>query len=67
MSNNHSVTQRAAVRLNIEGAFLARIEDWRRSQLKIPSRSRAILDLVEQALRYELAQKGDGLRTKALK
>jgi hypothetical protein len=42
--------QRAAVRLNLEGPVFARIEDWRRSQLKIPSRSRAVLDLVERAL-----------------
>jgi hypothetical protein len=56
MSDNQSVPQRAAVRLNIEGPVFTRIEDWRRAQLKIPSRARAILDLVERAFRNEPVQ-----------
>jgi hypothetical protein len=44
------IQQRAAVRLDLEGPIFARVEDWRRSRVKIPSRSRAILELLEQAL-----------------
>jgi hypothetical protein len=68
MSNGNSIGQKAAVRLNLEGPAFARIEDWRRSQLKIPSRSRAILDLVEQALRDEpFGQNCEDLRAGAPK
>jgi metal-responsive CopG/Arc/MetJ family transcriptional regulator len=40
----------AAVRLQLEGEMLERVEDWRRSQRKIPSRSEAVRQLVECAL-----------------
>jgi hypothetical protein len=41
--------QTAAVRLQLEGPIFALVEDWRRSQPKIPSRNEARL-LLWQAL-----------------
>jgi hypothetical protein len=43
--------QTAAVRLQLEGPIFALIEDWRRSQPKIPSRNEAIRLLLWQALK----------------
>jgi len=40
----------AAVRLQLEGEMLERVEEWRRSQPKIPSRSEAVRTLLECAL-----------------
>jgi hypothetical protein len=40
----------AAVRLQLEGPIFALIEDWRRSQPKIPSRNEAIRLLLQRAL-----------------
>jgi hypothetical protein len=40
----------AAVRLQLEGPIFALVEDWRRSQPKIPSRSKALRLLIERAL-----------------
>jgi hypothetical protein len=49
MRDNKFVT--AAVRLELEGSFLASVEDWRRSQQpKIPSRAQALRQLIEQGL-----------------
>jgi hypothetical protein len=42
--------QTAAVRLPLEGALFALVEDWRRSQPKIPSRNEAIRLLLRRAL-----------------
>jgi len=42
--------QTAAVRLQLEGPIFALIEDWRRSQPKIPSRNEAIRLLLRRAL-----------------
>ncbi len=42
--------QTAAVRLQLEGPIFALVEDWRRSQPKIPSRNEAIRLLLWQAL-----------------
>jgi hypothetical protein len=38
------------VRFQLEGQIFAQIEDWRRSQLKIPSRPEAIRELLKRAL-----------------
>jgi hypothetical protein len=40
----------AAVRLQLEGPIFKLVEDWRRSQRKIPSRNEAIRQLILQAL-----------------
>jgi hypothetical protein len=40
----------AAVRLALEGPIFALVEDWRRSQPKIPSRNEAIRLLLRLAL-----------------
>ena len=42
--------QTAVVRLPLEGPIFALVEDWRRSQLKIPSRNEAIRLLLRRAL-----------------
>jgi hypothetical protein len=40
----------ADVRLKLQGPIFAAIENWRRSQAKIPCRSEAIRQLVTKAL-----------------
>jgi hypothetical protein len=40
----------AAVRLQLEGPLFTSVEDWRRSQKKIPSRNEAIRLLIRRAL-----------------
>jgi hypothetical protein len=45
-----SMQPSAAVRLQLEGPIFALVEDWRRSQPKIPSRSTALRLLIECAL-----------------
>jgi hypothetical protein len=40
----------AVVRLPLEGPIFALVEDWRRSQPKIPSRNEAIRLLIRRAL-----------------
>jgi hypothetical protein len=45
-----SVPPSAAVRLQLEGQIFEQVEDWRRSQPKIPSRSKAVCLLIERAL-----------------
>jgi hypothetical protein len=40
----------AAVRLVLEGPIFVLVEDWRRSQPKIPSRNEAIRLLIRRAL-----------------
>ena len=40
----------AAVRLQLEGTIFTLVEDWRRSQKKIPSRNEAIRLLIRRAL-----------------
>ena len=42
--------QTAVVRLPLEGPIFTLVEDWRRSQPKIPSRNEAIRLLIQQAL-----------------
>ena len=42
--------QTAVVRLPLEGQIFALVEDWRRSQPKIPSRNEAIRLLLRRAL-----------------
>ena len=39
-----------SVRLELEGPIFVLIEDWRRSQRKIPSRADAIRQLIQRAL-----------------
>jgi hypothetical protein len=50
MHDNASVPPSAAVRLQLEGPIFVLVENWRRSQLKIPSRSEALRLLIERAL-----------------
>jgi hypothetical protein len=40
----------AAVRLQLEGPIFNLVEDWRRSQKKIPSRNEAVRLLIRRAL-----------------
>ena len=42
--------QAAVVRLPLEGPIFTLVEDWRRSQPKIPSRAEAVRLLIQQAL-----------------
>jgi hypothetical protein len=44
------VQERAAVRLQLQGSILVSVENFRRSQPKIPSRSEAIRQLLDRAL-----------------
>jgi hypothetical protein len=50
MQDYPSVQPTAAVRLDLEGPIFARLEDWRRAQSKIPSRSEAVRLLLALAL-----------------
>jgi hypothetical protein len=45
-----SVPPSAAVRLQLEGQIFEQVEDWRRSQSEIPSRSKAVRLLLALAL-----------------
>jgi hypothetical protein len=58
MQDSGSVQLTAAVRLQLEGPIFALVEDWRRSQPKIPSRSEALRLLIKRAL----AARPDGSR-----
>jgi hypothetical protein len=40
----------AAIQVRVEGPIFSRIENWRRSQSKIPPRSEALRQLVERGL-----------------
>jgi hypothetical protein len=57
--------QTAVVRLPLEGPIFALVEDWRRSQPKIPSRNEAVRLLLRRALepsaKSEAAANGGGL------
>jgi hypothetical protein len=50
MHNDGEIQPSAAVRFQLEGPIFAQIEDWRRSQPKIPSRPEAIRELLKRAL-----------------
>ena len=50
MRNNES---RAAVRLELTDPLLSDVENWRRSQTKIPARATAVRLLVELAINSE--------------
>jgi hypothetical protein len=50
MHDNTAIQLGAAVRFQLVGPIFARIEDWRRSQPKIPSRPDAIRELLKRAL-----------------
>jgi len=50
MHENGSVQPTAAVRFKLEGPIFSLVEDWRRSQSKIPSRSEAVRLLLARAL-----------------
>jgi hypothetical protein len=43
----------AAVRIDLEGDILTSLEDWRRAQPKIPSRTEALRHMVERGLQAE--------------
>jgi hypothetical protein len=51
MPRNSSPRLSGAVRLRLQGATFTSLEDWRRAQARIPSRSDAVRQLLEQALR----------------
>ena len=51
--------------MRVEPSFLARVDDWRRRQPNIPSRSEAIRRLVEGALGVR-RQAGEGIRPQDL-
>jgi hypothetical protein len=46
---------RAAVRLELTDPLLTNVENWRRSQIKIPARATAVRLLVELAINSEAA------------
>ena len=50
MHDNGLVQPSADVRLHLVGPIFAQVEDWRRSQPRIPSRAEAVRLLVECAL-----------------
>jgi hypothetical protein len=50
MHDDGLVQPSAAVRLHLDGSIFAQVEDWRRSQPRIPSRAEAVRLLVEYAL-----------------
>ena len=50
MHDTYRIAARGDVRLQLEGPLFDSIENWRRSQPKIPSRAAAIRVLVERAL-----------------
>jgi len=50
--------QTAVVRLPLEGPIFALVEDWRRSQPKIPSRNEAIRLLLRRARRRRARWRG---------
>jgi hypothetical protein len=50
MQDYPSVQPTAAVRLELEGPIFVMLEDWRRAQSKIPSRSEAVRLLLAHAL-----------------
>jgi hypothetical protein len=50
MHDNGSAQSTAAVRIKLEGSTFERIERYRGSQFKIPSRSEAVRHLLELAL-----------------
>jgi phage terminase small subunit len=54
MRNALTGRQTGAIRLKLEGAFFDRVEAWRRSHPKIPSRTDAIRQLVERGLTQDL-------------
>jgi hypothetical protein len=51
--------QTAVVRLPLEGPIFALVEDWRRSQPKIPSRNEAIRLLLRRALERSSSEKSE--------
>jgi hypothetical protein len=50
MQDNGSIPPRGTVRLELDGPIFAGVEDWRRSQPEIPSRSKAVRLLLALAL-----------------
>jgi hypothetical protein len=50
MDNDGLVQSSATVRFDLTGSIFTQIEDWRRSQPKIPSRPEAIRELLRRAL-----------------
>jgi hypothetical protein len=51
-----------SVRLELEGPIFVLIEDWRRSQRKIPSRADAIRQLIQRALDATTASTAEDTR-----
>jgi hypothetical protein len=58
--------QTAVVRLPLEGPIFALVEDWRRSQPKIPSRNEAIRLLLRRALEGSAVAERDGAAESAV-
>jgi hypothetical protein len=49
----------AAIQVRVSGPLFERLENWRRSQSKIPARSEALRSLIEQALASDAAPAAD--------
>ena len=60
MLSTNTIEAFGQVRLQLNGHLFVLLENWRRSQPKIPSRAEAIRKLIEQALTEQ-----DGRRTEA--
>jgi hypothetical protein len=56
MSDLRPVNAGNDIQGRVPGQLLLRIEDWRRCQPKIPSRSEAIRQLIERALAMPIEQ-----------
>ena len=52
---DNSTEPRAAVQVRLEGPLYRSLENWRRSQPKIPSRAVALRHLIERALAQDAA------------
>jgi hypothetical protein len=48
--NMHDSQTGAAIQVRVGGSLFDQLENWRRSQPKIPARSEALRSLIEQAL-----------------
>jgi hypothetical protein len=56
MSHDSSATDQAMpVQVRLRRSILEAVEDWRRRQARIPSRTKAMQTLIERALEQEAA------------
>jgi hypothetical protein len=54
MENDNSAEPHAAIQVRLAGPLYRALENWRRSRPKIPARSQALRELLEQALAEHL-------------